>query len=248
MLCTAAYSTVPICAVCTAPRGAGRAAATPTAAIPQPLRLRSTRRIRTASPHRAPPVGLGLGDECEMRVARWGRVRAGRPSTEASERDGGGRRASRWRPGDPAMRLRRRVDMVTAGEQGAWRNRHRLPGGGCRLGLRRCEKELPPARSPVHPRKALRLAQTRRLQPSCELCVVTDLLCAPPVEGRRPPTFCLPGRRPTSGQPSARRARKVAEGAASGVGVTGARARPPRASLWLERGPAATAELRESRW
>ena len=68
-----------------------------------------------------------------MRVARWGRVRAGRPSTEASERDGGGRRASRWRPGDPAMRLRRRVDMVTAGEQGAWRNRHRLPGGGCRL-------------------------------------------------------------------------------------------------------------------
>ena len=130
--------------------------------LPQPLWLRPTRRIRTASPRRAPPVGLGLGDECEMRVARWGRVRAGRPSTEASERDGGGRRASRWRPGDPAMRLRRRVDMVTAGEQGAWRNRHRLPGGGCRLGLRRCEKEMSQAIAALSTLKALPLAQTRR--------------------------------------------------------------------------------------
>ena len=110
------------------------------------------------------------------------------------------------------------------------------------------EKELPPARSPVHPRKAPPLAQTRRLQPSCEQRVVGDLQQPPPVEGCSSPTFCLPGRRPTSGQPSARRARKVAEGAASGVGVTGARDRPPSARLWLERGPAATAELRESRW
>ena len=46
-----------------------------------------------------------VGDGSEMRVARWGRVRGGRPSTEASERDGGGRWASRWRPGDPGMRL-----------------------------------------------------------------------------------------------------------------------------------------------
>ena len=78
--------------------------------------------------------------------------------------------------------------------------------------------------------------------------VACDLSSAQPVEGRASPTFCLPGRRPTLGQPSARRARKVAEGAASGVGVTGARARPPSARLWLERGTAATAELRESRW
>ena len=100
----------------------------------------------------------------------------------------------------------------------------------------------------MHPRKALPLAQTRRLQPSCGRCVVADLWCAPPVEGRRSPTFCLPGRRPTSGQPGARRARQVAEGAASGVGVTGARARRARASLWLERGTAATASCRDSRW
>ena len=205
-------------------------------------------RIRTDSPFRAPPVGHRVGDECEMRHARCVWVRAGRCGKEATDRDGGGRWAARWRPGDPAMRLRRRVDMVTAGEQEAWRNRHRLPGGGCRLGSRRWEKEVPQARSPVRNRNALPLAQTRRLQPSSERAVVGDLRAAPPLEGRASPTFCLPGRRPTSGQPSGRRARQVAEGAASGLGATGARARPSRASIWLERGTATTASCRGSRW
>ena len=80
------------------------------------------------------------------------------------------------------------------------------------------------------------------------VAVAGDLSQAQPVKGRSSPTFCLPGHRPTSGQPTARRARQVAEGAASGVGATGARARPSRASPWLERGTATTASCRGSRW
>ena len=85
----------------------------------------------------------------DARVARWGRVRGGRRSTAAPRRDKGGRGAARYRPSDPGMRLRSRVDLETAGEQEACGARDRLPGSWQRALLSGPQKDFGKLVAPV---------------------------------------------------------------------------------------------------
>ena len=145
------------------------------------------------------------------------------------------------------MRLLRRLQRLTAGEREACRCRYRVPWAGCRLWHVGCTVELRKAIAPVRNRRALPLARSRHLKPYCGRYATTDLWYAPPVKGCGVPTFCLSSRLPCWGHPGARRAGRVAEGAAGGVDGTGARARRTTPGTWLAASTAATAELRERR-
>ena len=145
--------------------------------LPQPLWLRPTRRDRTASPRRVPSNGGRVGDGSEMRVARWVRVRGGRRSTAAPRRDKGGRGAARYRPSDPGMRLRSRVDLETAGEQKACGSRDRLPGSWQRALLSGLQKDLEQLVAPVHSSSTALAAASGAAMPAKHGCVTSDFGC-----------------------------------------------------------------------